>query len=80
MGTGSGATKYNIFASLSNFPIWWLGLLLGKVAKAGGERGAPLMLFAEAALGVIGVAVFAGAVKIVRGSSLKEALPDVTEA
>ena len=29
MGAGSGATKYNMYASLANFPIWWLGLLLG---------------------------------------------------
>ncbi len=59
MGPGSGATKYNIFASLSNFPIWWVGLLLGYVAEKGGSRGAPWMLFTEAALGVAGVAVFA---------------------
>jgi hypothetical protein len=38
MGGGAGATKYNIFASLANFPIWWLGLLLGWVAE---KRGAP---------------------------------------
>src|SRR5678816_2658190 len=29
IGEGSAATKYNVFASLANFPIWWLGLLLG---------------------------------------------------
>ena len=34
MGTGAGATKYSFFASLSNFPIWWLGLLLGRVADS----------------------------------------------
>ena len=33
MGTSSGATKYNVFASLSNFPIWWLGLVLGVAAE-----------------------------------------------
>jgi MFS family permease len=32
IGAGSAATKYSFFASLSNFPIWWLGLLLGRVA------------------------------------------------
>jgi MFS-type transporter involved in bile tolerance (Atg22 family) len=52
MGPGSGATKYNIFASLSNFPMWWLGLLLGYVAEKGGSRGASWMLFTEAAVGV----------------------------
>src|SRR5439155_18254641 len=65
MGPGSGATKYNIFASLSNFPIWWLGLLLGYVAEKGGARGAPVMLFTEAALGVAGVAVFALSAKTI---------------
>ncbi|MBM4368633.1 MAG: MFS transporter [Deltaproteobacteria bacterium] len=32
MGTGSAATKYNLYASISNFPIWWLGLLLAWTA------------------------------------------------
>lgn len=41
IGSGSAATKYSFFASLSNFPIWWLGLLLGRVADAGlGQSGA----------------------------------------
>jgi MFS transporter, PAT family, beta-lactamase induction signal transducer AmpG len=66
MGPGSGATKYNIFASLSNFPIWWLGLLLGYVAEKGGHRGAPWMLFTEAALGVAGVVVFAMAARTIQ--------------
>ncbi len=56
MGPGSGATKYNVYASLSNFPIWWLGLLLGFVA---GRSGAPDMLLTEAGLGVVGVTLFA---------------------
>ncbi len=34
IGSGSAATKYSFFASLSNFPIWWLGLLLGRTADA----------------------------------------------
>jgi hypothetical protein len=56
MGPGSGATKYNVYASLSNFPIWWLGLVLGMVA---GRLGARDMLLTEAGLGVVGVFVFA---------------------
>ena len=59
IGPGSGATKYNVFASIANFPVWWLGLLLGYVADKGGSRGASWMLFTEAALGVAGVAIFA---------------------
>lgn len=70
MGTGSGATKYNVFASLSNFPIWWAGLLLGFVADKSGPR---TMLFGEAAIGVVGVVVFLVSVVRVRRSALAEA-------
>ena len=45
-----------MMASLSNFPIWWLGLLLGWVAD---RHGAATMLHTEAALGVLGVTIFA---------------------
>lgn len=55
MGTGSAATKYNMFASLSNFPLWWMGLLLGLVAK---ELGPRAMLLTEAGMAVLGVALF----------------------
>ena len=55
MGKGSGATKYNIFASLSNFPIWWLGLVLGLAAQRWGAR---CMLITEVVIGAVGVAVF----------------------
>lgn len=63
MGLGSPATKYNIFASLSNFPIWWLGLLLGVVADKAGPRA---MLHTEAALGVIGALIFLLATRLVK--------------
>jgi MFS family permease len=69
MGPGSAATKYNTFASLSNFPIWWLGLLLGWVAD---KYGAGAMLLTEAAFGVVSVVIFLGAVRAVRGSKLAE--------
>ena len=58
IGSGSAATKYSLFASLSNFPIWWLGLLLGRVADL---NGANAMLLTEAGLGVLGVVLFAAA-------------------
>jgi PAT family beta-lactamase induction signal transducer AmpG len=51
----AAATGYNVYASLSNFPLWWMGLLLGFVAQRKGPR---LMLFTEAILGVIGVILF----------------------
>ena len=67
MGKGSAATKYNVFASLSNFPLWWLGLLLGVAAE---RWGAPRMLLTEAAFGVVGVIVFAVSARGVRRSKL----------
>jgi hypothetical protein len=67
MGRGSAATKYNVYASLSNFPLWWLGLLLGVAAD---RWGAQRMLFTEAAFGVVGVIVFAFSVRWVRRSKL----------
>jgi MFS transporter, PAT family, beta-lactamase induction signal transducer AmpG len=56
IGRGSAATKYSLYASLSNFPIWWLGLLLGRTAD---KYGAAQMLYLEAGLGVVGVLLFA---------------------
>jgi predicted MFS family arabinose efflux permease len=69
MGDGSGATKYNIFASLSNFPIWWLGLVLGALAQKGGPK---LMLAGESGFGVLGVLVFAIAGTMVNRSKLAD--------
>jgi len=65
MGKGSAATKYNVFASLSNFPLWWLGLALGVAADKWGARP---MLFTEALFGVIGLVIFAVSVRLVGGS------------
>jgi len=56
IGPGSAATKYTLYATLSNFPIWWVGLLLGYAADT---WGGPAMLFTEAGLGVLALAVFA---------------------
>ena len=71
MGIGSGATKYNIYASLANFPIWWLGLVLGVAAQHWGARR---MLLVEAGFGVIGVAIFAASRIRVARSKLAEAV------
>ncbi len=69
MGGGSAATKYNVFASLSNFPLWWLGLLLGVAADKYGARG---MLLVESVLGVVGVGIFVAVDRRVRRSSLPD--------
>lgn len=71
IGTKSGATKYNLYASLSNFPIWWLGLLIGFVAD---EYGPVEMLYTEAAFGVLSVLVFTVIYRAVKGSRLPEAV------
>lgn len=76
IGAGSAATKYNLYASLANFPIWWLGLVLGQVAEKYGPDG---MLEAEAALGVVGVGVFAVATWVVRRTALPDVLVEVRE-
>ena len=55
IGRTAAATGYNVFASLSNFPLWWLGLLLGWAADHHGPR---IMLMTEAGLGIAGVGVF----------------------
>ncbi|MEQ1503356.1 MAG: MFS transporter [Myxococcota bacterium] len=72
IGAKSAATKYTLYASLSNFPIWWLGLLLGRVADL---QGAPAMLITEAVLGVLAVVVLFAATKLVS----RTRLPDVAE-
>lgn len=69
MGHGAGATKYNVFASLSNFPIWWLGLVLGFAAD---KWGAKNMLFVEAGFGVLGVVTFALSSSRIRRSKLAD--------
>lgn len=73
MGAGSGATKYNVFASLSNFPLWWLGITLGLVAQKWSPRA---MLLAEAGFGVVGVILYVIVLSRVRRSSLPETVDE----
>jgi MFS family permease len=69
IGPGSAATKYTLYATLSNFPIWWVGLLLGYAADA---YGGPAMLFTEAGLGVVALLVFAAVSVALRSPSAQE--------
>src|SRR5262245_58079786 len=55
MGTGAAATKYSLFASLSNMPIWYMTLIDGWAHDRWGSTG---MLHTEAVMGLIGLAVF----------------------
>ena len=56
IGAGVAATKYNGFASLSNTPIWYMGLFLAAVQTSLGPRD---MLLGESACGVLGILIFA---------------------
>ncbi len=69
IGTGAAATKYNIFAALSNTPIAYMGLVL---AWAVGKWGASGMLVAESAAGLIGIAVFSVAFSLLRARAPME--------
>ena len=57
MGTGAAATKYNVFASLSNTPIYYMTLVDGWAYTSWGARG---MLNTEAAIGMLGMVLFFG--------------------
>ena len=55
IGQGAAATKYNVFASLSNMPIAYMIVVDG---WAHGRFGAGGMLYVEAAIGVLAIGVF----------------------
>lgn len=57
MGLGAAATKYSVFASLSNTPIWYMTLVDG---WAQGRWGSGGMLETEAVCCLLGLAVFLG--------------------
>ncbi|HEX5862800.1 MAG TPA: MFS transporter [Casimicrobiaceae bacterium] len=55
IGRGAAATKYSLFASLSNMPIGYMTAVDGWAAARWGSGG---MLHAEAAIGVVALLVF----------------------
>jgi MFS transporter, PAT family, beta-lactamase induction signal transducer AmpG len=63
MGMGAAATKYNVYASLSNFPIYYMTRIDGWAHTRWGPSG---MLFTEAGLCVTGLVLFLGVVLLVR--------------
>jgi hypothetical protein len=63
IGAGAAATKYNVFAALSNMPIMYMGLILAWSVSRVGTHG---MLVSEAAFGVGGIAVLALAATALR--------------
>jgi MFS transporter, PAT family, beta-lactamase induction signal transducer AmpG len=63
IGLGAAATKYNVFASLSNMPIAYMTLVDGWAHTRWGAGG---MLHTEAAMGVASVLVFVAVAAMVR--------------
>jgi PAT family beta-lactamase induction signal transducer AmpG len=61
IGQGAAATKYNVFASLSNMPIMYMTVIEGWAQTRWNVGG---MLFAEAALALAGMLVFVVAVAL----------------
>jgi PAT family beta-lactamase induction signal transducer AmpG len=57
IGLGAAATKYNLYASLSNMPIAYMTLVDGWAHTRWGAAG---LLNVEAAFGVVGIVVFIG--------------------
>jgi MFS transporter, PAT family, beta-lactamase induction signal transducer AmpG len=57
MGLGAAATKYSLFASLSNMPIAYMTSIDGWACDRWGAAG---MLYTEAAVGAIGLMLFLG--------------------
>jgi MFS transporter, PAT family, beta-lactamase induction signal transducer AmpG len=57
IGLGAAATKYNVYASLSNMPIAYMTLVDGWGHARWGAAG---LLNVEAALGIAGIIVFVG--------------------
>ena len=55
MGLGAAATKYNVFASLSNMPIAYMTVIDGWAYERWSAAG---LLNIEAAIGVLGIIVF----------------------
>jgi len=72
IGSTSAATKFSIYASLANFPIWWVGLLNGVLAD---HFGATNMLYTEAALGIGAAVLFAGLTALIARTRLPDELP-----
>jgi predicted MFS family arabinose efflux permease len=61
IGLGAAATKYNLYASLSNMPIAYMTLVDGWAHTRWGAAG---LLNVEAAFGVVGIIVFIAVARV----------------
>lgn len=77
IGKGHAATKYNGFASLSNTPIWYVGLVLARAETRWGPKG---MLLTESGMGIAGIVVFAVVALLVGRTMGKTAPSSSTES
>jgi PAT family beta-lactamase induction signal transducer AmpG len=64
IGRGAAATKYNVLASLSNIPIWYMTQVDGWASE---RWSASIMLLVDAASEVIGILVFMTAAYLLLG-------------
>ena len=56
IGQGAAATKYSVYASLSNMPIAYMTVVDGWAHERWGANG---LLYADAVIGVVAIGVFA---------------------
>ncbi len=77
IGRGAAATKYNIFAALSNTPITYMGLVLAWAATRYGPLG---MLQVEAGAGLAGIVVLALAAALVGVTRLQPPQPGTSRS
>lgn len=76
IGKSAAATKYNAFASLSNAPISYMGLILAWAQTRFGERG---MLLTDAGSNIAGLIVL-GLVALAIGRFVRENPRELTDA
>lgn len=72
IGHGAAATKYNVFASLSNMPITYMTAIEGWAHSRWGTNG---LLFLEAGLAIVSLVIFTSATLL----SARRAVPLVAE-
>jgi MFS family permease len=77
IGAGAAATKYNIFASLSNMPITYMGIVLGYAVIPYGADG---MLIVEAIAGFAGIVLVLATARLLVNRRAREAPAPVAAA
>jgi MFS family permease len=76
IGRGAAATKYNIFASVSNMPIWYMTVVLGWVAGGHEGHATGRVMWTEAGTSVLAIVLLLGLVILLRSIPVSEATAD----